>query len=42
MTGNIREAAHLRCDSCQFLLQLLDCLVQRACLLLELQPGEIS
>ena len=38
----MKDAAHLRCDSCQFLLQLLDCLVQRACLLLELQPGEIS
>ena len=37
MTGNIREAAHLRRDTCQFLLQLLDRLRQGACLLLKLQ-----
>ncbi len=38
----MKDAAHLCCDSCQFLLQLLDCLAQRTCLLLELQPGKIS
>ena len=37
MTRDIREAAHLCCDSCQLLLQLLDRLTQGACLLLKLQ-----